>query len=90
MLAYWNNSPRVDMLLYIETRVDMLLYIDTGRHVAVHWHIILIPRQPVFVLTPQHRVLTREATNTNFKVLGLVRLGIEPMIYHTRDMHANN
>jgi hypothetical protein len=31
-----------------------------------------------------------EATNTNFIVLGLIRLGLEPTIYRTRDEHANH
>jgi hypothetical protein len=31
-----------------------------------------------------------EATNTNFIVFGLIRLGREPTIYRTRDEHANH
>jgi hypothetical protein len=33
---------------------------------------------------------TREATNTNFIVFGLIQLGLKPMIYHTPGEHANN
>jgi hypothetical protein len=33
-------------------------------------------------------VLSKEATNTNFIVLGLTRPGFEPMIYRTRGEHA--
>ena len=36
------------------------------------------------------RVLSGEATNTNFIVIGLTRSGLEPMIYHTRGEHANH
>jgi hypothetical protein len=33
---------------------------------------------------------SKEATNTNFIVLGLTRPGFEPMIYRTRGEHANH
>ena len=39
--------------------------LPTGRHVVSLGHIILIPRKPVFSLTPQFYVLTGEATITN-------------------------
>ena len=61
-----------------------------GRHVAPLRHSILIPRQPVFALSPYCRVLSREVRNTNFIFGGLTRLGLEPTIYHTRGEHANN
>jgi len=32
-------------------------------------------------------MLSREATNTNFIVFGLIRSGVEPTIYHTRHEH---
>ena len=35
-------------------------------------------------------MLSGEATNTNSKVFGLTRPGLEPMIYRTRDEHANH
>ena len=35
-------------------------------------------------------MLSGEATNTNFIVLGLTQLGLKPMIYHTRGEHTNN
>jgi hypothetical protein len=35
-------------------------------------------------------VLSGEATNTNFKVFGLTRPGLEPTIYRTRGEHANH
>jgi hypothetical protein len=38
------------------------------RHVALLGHIILIPSQPVFVLSPYCCVLSGKATNTNFIV----------------------
>jgi hypothetical protein len=34
--------------------------------------------------------LFREATNTNFIFFCLTRSGLEPIIYHTRGMHANH
>ena len=33
---------------------------------------------------------SREATNTNFMVFALTRLGVQPTIYYTRDGHANH
>jgi hypothetical protein len=51
-------------------------------------HIILIPSQPVFALSPQCCVLTREATN--FIVFGLTRSGFEPTIYRIRGEHVNH
>jgi len=35
-------------------------------------------------------MFSREATNNNFLVFGLTRLGLEPMIYHIRGEHANH
>ena len=63
---------------------------STGRHVAPHGHIILIPSQAGFALTPYWCVPSGEATNTNFKVFGLTRPGLEPTIYRTRGEHANH
>jgi hypothetical protein len=63
---------------------------SAGRHVAPLGHIILILSQPVFALSPYCCVLSGEATNTNFIVFGLIRLGLEPMIYRTRGEHANH
>jgi hypothetical protein len=34
-------------------------------------------------------MLSGEATNTNFIVVGLTRPGLEPTIYHTQDEHTN-
>ena len=51
------------------------------RHVAPLGHIILIPSQPVFALSPQCCVLSGEATNANFIVFGFTRPGLEPTIY---------
>jgi hypothetical protein len=47
-----------------------------GRHVTPLGHIILIPSQPVFALTPESCVLSGEA-NTHFIVFGMSRLGLE-------------
>jgi hypothetical protein len=35
-------------------------------------------------------MLSREATNTNFIVFGLIRSGLEPTIYCTQGKHANH
>jgi hypothetical protein len=60
------------------------------RHVALLGHIILIPSQPVFSLSPQCCVLSGEATNTNVIVVGLTLPGLKRTIYRTRGEHANN
>jgi hypothetical protein len=44
---------------------------SVDRHVSPLGHIILIPNQPVFVLSLYCCVLSREATNTNFIVFDL-------------------
>ena len=59
----------------------------SGRHVAPLGHIILIPSQPVFALSPLWCVLSGEATNNNFIVIGLIWSGLKPMICHTRGEH---
>ena len=61
-----------------------------GRRVAPLGHIILIPREPVFALSPYCCMLSGEATNTNFIVFGLTQLRLEPMIYRTRGESANH
>jgi hypothetical protein len=53
-------------------------------------HIILIPSQPVFALSPSCCMLRGEATNTDSIVFGFTRWGLEPMIYHTRGEHPNH
>ena len=50
---------------------------SAGRHAAPLRHIILILSQPVFVLTPQSCVLSRDAKNTNFNVLGRPHWGLK-------------
>jgi hypothetical protein len=42
------------------------------------------------VLSPFCCVLSVEATNTNFVVFGLTRLGLEPTIFRTRGEYAND
>ena len=63
---------------------------SADRHVIPLEHFILILSQPVFALSSQCSMLSGEATNTNFIVFGLTRLGLEPMIYCTRGEHANH
>jgi hypothetical protein len=50
----------------------------------------LIPSQPVFALSPYCCVLSREATNTNFIVIGLTRSRLKPTIYLTPGKHTNH
>ena len=60
------------------------------RHVAPFGYIILIPRQPVFALSPWCCVLSGETTYNNVIVFGLTRSGLEHTIYRTRGEHANH
>ena len=64
---------------------------SADRHVAPLEHIILIPRKPVFALTPLWCELSGEtATNTSLIVFSLTRPGLEPTIYCARGEHANH
>ena len=63
---------------------------SADRHVAPLGHIILMPSQLVFALSPQRCVLSGEATHTNFIVFDLSRSMLKPTIYCTRGEHANN
>ena len=63
---------------------------SAARHIALLRHIILIPSQQVFALSPKCCMLSGEATNTNLIVFGLTRLGLEATIYHTPGEHANH
>jgi hypothetical protein len=53
---------------------------SADRHVAPLGHIILIPSQPIFPLSPECCMPIGEATNTRFIVFGLIRSGLEPPI----------
>ena len=61
-----------------------------GKHVAQLRHIILIPSQPVFDLTPYNYALFGEASNTNYIVFGLTRPFLELKIYSIRGTHNNH
>jgi hypothetical protein len=63
---------------------------SANRHVTPLWHIILIPSQPVFALSPWCCLLSGEETNTNFIVFGLTWTRVEPTIYSTRGEHTNH
>jgi len=58
-------------------------FIHYGLHLR---HIIFNLSQPVFALIPVSCALSGEAANTNFIVLCLTRLGIEPTIYRKASM----
>ena len=66
------------------TELDILY-----RHFAPLVHIIPIPSQPAFALTP-YCVLSEEAAYTNFIVFGLTWLGSEPTTYNTRAKHDDH
>jgi hypothetical protein len=51
-------------------------------------HIILVPSQPLFALTPEYYVLSGESTNTNVIMFGLTRRGIKSTIYRTAAVPA--
>ena len=59
---------------------------STDRYVAPLWHIILIPSQPVFALSPECCVLSGQSTNANFIVFGLTWEGFN----YTWGEHANH
>ena len=87
----WNN----DQVHFVQDQHDfysasLLKQHSADRHVTPLGHIILIPSQPVFALSSECCMLTREETNTNFIVFGLTQSGLEPTIYRTRFEHANH
>jgi hypothetical protein len=68
----------------LDQHAELDLYSDSSpkqqsadRHVAPLGHIILIPTQLIFVLTPYFSVLSRETTKNNFIALGLNRPRLE-------------
>ena len=63
---------------------------SAGRHVAPLGLMILIPSQPVFVLSAKCFMLSGDSTNTNSIVFGLNQSVLERTIYHTRGEHANH
>ena len=84
---HWNNRLYVYISLHSGTYPDSrpsLKQPSVGIHIAPLGYIILIPSQQVFVLSPKYSVRCGEATNTNFIVVGLTRLGFEPTIYPRR------
>ena len=61
-----------------------------GRYVSPHGNIILIPsKTSLFSSSVMLRTYRRRNT-WQFYSLCFTRPGLEPMIYHTRDNHANN
>jgi hypothetical protein len=74
-------------LLY---RASTLKQQSANRHVAPLGHIILIPNQPVFSLSPYCCALSGESITTNCIFFGFTRPGFEPTIYCTPGEHTNN
>jgi hypothetical protein len=84
----WNDEVRFVFDQY--TQLDFysaspLKQQSLDRHVAPFRHIILIPSQPVFALSPKCCVVSGEAANINFIVFGLTWSGLEHTIYDTPD-----
>jgi hypothetical protein len=63
---------------------------SADKHVAPLGHIIPIPSQPVFALSPYCCMLSGEATNINFIVFDLTKPGLKPTIYRIRGEHASH
>ena len=92
----WDDDE-VHFVLNKNTELDFysassLKQMSVDRQVAPLWLIMLILSQPVFGISPYCYVLWVEATNidTNFIVFSLIRVGLEPMIYHTGGVHTNH
>jgi hypothetical protein len=91
---WWEDN---DVLFVLDQHAEFDFYSasslkqkSTGRSVASLWHIILIPRQQAFALSPYSCVLSREATYTNLTVLGLIWTWFDPTIYCTLCKHVNH
>jgi hypothetical protein len=78
-----NQSLTPITTFYIGDNVDNVVHLALSFNQQLR-HIILIPSQPVFPLSPYCCVLSGEATNTNFIVFCLTRPGLEPTTYSTR------
>ena len=75
------NELMIMSTLYQTNTLSSMKQQSTDRHVTPLRHIILILSQPVFALTPQWCVLSREAGNTNFIVFGLTEPELKTTIY---------
>ena len=79
----FDNDVCLDQHIYFSLcSASSLKQQSADRHVASLRHIIMIPSQPVFALTPEWCVLiyilAELATNTNFIVFALTRSGSNP------------
>ena len=61
---------------------------SAGRHVAPLGHIILIPSQIVFALTPSCCLFSGDSAN--YIVFGLIRLGLATMTHRTQGEHVSH
>ena len=86
----WRGKPAVIRIYHALTLNGYSNFIKAVKRQRNLGLIILILSQPVFALSPECCVLSGEATNTNFKVFGLTRPGLESTIYRTRGEHANH
>jgi hypothetical protein len=89
------NDIMMRFALYWTNRLSWIFivladWLSADRHVTLLGHIILIPIQPIFTLSPHWCVLSEEAIHTNFIVFGLNLLGLETTIYRARCEYANH
>jgi len=80
----WWDDDNVPFVIDQHAKLDFnsassLKQQSVGRDVVPVGHIILIPSQPVFIITPQCSMLIREATNTKFIIFGLTHLNTEKL-----------
>ena len=92
VISLKQHSMSTFFFIYVctQTSTSVYTYMFAGRHVVPLGHIILIPSQPVFALTPKCCVISGEAVNTNFIVIGLTWRGLGPTVYRTRGKHTTD
>jgi hypothetical protein len=76
----WDDDDEVHFTIHQHAELDFysaspLKQQSMGRHVATHGHIILIPNQPVFDLSPSCYLLNGEATKYRFQSLWFDPIG---------------
>lgn len=57
---------------------------------SLHSHIFLIPGQPVFALTPECYVFSKEATNTNINTMCLATKKLDTVIEYHKNYSQGN
>ena len=81
----------LDQRAYLDlSRANSLRQHSMGRHISLLGHIILLPSQSVFLLTPLSHLLCGGTVNTNFIVFGLTGQGPKPTVYRIGGVQANH